>query len=323
MYDFHISDLGTQSIKNSKYYWQNEKTKCCVLVPDDVNEDKNKPAIVYFAQAAPEVDVICTDMQNPDTALVSTTSGVVMIKAKTFERTLGICVRPENCPKILDAILDLIDNDSWSFPRAKSDKPYISEAQAMLLESNFKDMVTAPDFGNVIYASVAVAGTMLANRIGITPDVVYAASHYDTETNTQDDSRIGVAQDRDIDVLGKTVIVIDDLISSGRTANAVIERILSAGAEHVYFFALYRTISSREVELCSDSRVTIQSYVPLSNAYWTYGRGFDLTDESSREIPAIYAATKHWDWECDNDIQDLIFYFDGITPTEYESDDIG
>lgn len=318
MYDFHVSDLGTQTIPNSKYYWQNEQAKCCVIVPDEVNENPNAPAIVYFVQAAPNVEILCTDMQNPDAASVVATPGKVTITTKAFDRSAGVCERPENCPKILDYILSLIDTCSWSFPRAQADKVYISEAQAILLEQNFKNMVTAPNDGTCVFATVAVAGSMLTSRMGIEPDVVYAVSHYDMATNTQDDTRIGVAQDRDIDLCGKKVIVIDDLISSGRTANAVIERILASGAGHVYYFALYRTICSREVALNNDPRVTIQSYVPLSNAYWTYGRGFDLTDDASRNTPGIFAATKHWDWESPEEVAELIDFFGGIAPTAYE-----
>lgn len=318
MYDFHVSDLGTQTIPNSKYYWQNERTKCCVIVPDDVNDNPNTPAVVYFVQAAPNVEILCTNMQNPDAARVLPNSSNVTITAKAFERSAGVCERPKNCPKILDNILSLIDCCSWSFPRAKADEVYISEAQAVLLEQNFKRMVMAPNNGNCIFASVTVAGSMLAERMGIESDVVYAVSHYDMATNTQDDTRVDVVQDRDIDLNGKQVIVIDDLISSGRTANAVIQRILNAGADHVYYFALYRTISSREVELIDDPRVTIQTYVPLSNAYWTYGRGFDLTDDASRDTPGIFAATKHWDWETADDVAELIKFFKGIAPEKYE-----
>lgn len=318
MYDFHVSDLGTQTIPNSKYYWQNEQTKCCVIVPDEVNDNPDAPAIVYFMQAAPNVEIWCTNMQNPDAACVTATPGMVAITAKAFERSAGVCERPKNCPKILDHILYLIDCASWSFPRAKADSVYISEAHAVLLEQSFKRMVMAPNDGTCIFASVAVAGSMLADRMGIESDVVYTVSHYDMVTNTQDDSLIEVAQDRDIDLSGKQVIVIDDLISSGRTANAVIKRILDAGADRIYYFALYRTICSREVTLIDDPRVTIQTYVPLSNAYWTYGRGFDLTDDESRDTPGIFAATKHWDWETVPDVAELIRFFNGVEPEKYE-----
>lgn len=318
MYDFHVSDLGTQTIPNSKYYWQNEQTKCCVIVPDEVNDNPDAPAIVYFVQAAPNVEILCTDMQNPDAARIVPNSSNVIITAKAFERFVGVCERPENCPKILDHILSLIDHCSWSFPRAKADEVYISEAQAILLEQNFKRMVMAPNNGTCVFASVAVAGSMLADRMGIKSDVVYSVNHYDMATNTQDDSLIEVVQDRDIDLSSKPVIVIDDLISSGRTANAVIKSILDAGADHVYYLALYRTISSREVELIDDPRVTIQTYVPLSNAYWTYGRGFDLTDEESRNTPGIFAATKHWEWETADDVAALIRFFNGVEPEKYD-----
>lgn len=318
MYDFHVSDLGTQTIPNSKYYWQNEQAKCCVIVPDDVNGDENKPALVYFVQAAPNVEILCTDMQNPDAARVVPNFSNVVITARAFERSAGVCERPKDCPKILDHVLSLIDHGSWSFPRAKSDEVYIPEAQAILLEQNFKNMVMAPNDGTCVLATVAVAGSMLASRMGLESDVVYAVSHYDMATNTQDDSLVWVLPDRGIDLRGKQIIVIDDLISSGRTANAVIKHVLNAGADHVYYFALYRTICSREVTLIEDPRVTIQTYVPLSNAYWTYGRGFDLTDDASRDTPGIFVATKHWDWESQEDVAELIDFFGGLAPTAYE-----
>lgn len=311
MFDFNPSDFGTQTLSGSKYYWQNEDTKCCILVPDTSRVDVNKPVPIYFLQAAPTVDFFCAGSTMPDVSVISATPGCIDLRMSLFERKDGKIVRPDNAGKILNAIFDLIDENSWSFPRAKADKPYITEAQATLLESRFKDLVTASDDGTCVYASVAVAGKMLADRLGIKSDIVYSAQHYDQATNTQDDDLIVVTQDRDVDLKGKKVIVIDDLISSGRTANAIIEHALSAGASHVYFFALYRTVASREVDLITSHRVTVQSSVPLSNAYWTYGRGFDLTDDTSRNLSDIYAATKHWDWETAEDVAELITFFVG------------
>lgn len=319
MFDFHASDFGTRLVPNSKYYWQNEKAKCCILVPDSSKESCNTPVEVHFLQLAPQVTVFCNDIRHPDGSTVAidstesdcAASDVIRHTQVLFERVDGKCSRPKNCGKILNSILDLIDKNSWSFPRAKASEPYISRERAEMLESSFKTMVTAPDNGTCIYASVATAGTMLANRIGIKPIIEFQVSHYDMSTNTQDDNLIDVSYSNSVDVLGRTVIVIDDLISSGRTANAVIQSMIDAGAAHIYYFALYRTICSQEVELCSNPRVTIQSYIPISNAYWTYGRGFDLTDEESRNLPDIYGSTKHWDWESEQDVNELILFFNG------------
>lgn len=321
MSDFHVSDYGTQTIPNSKYYWQNEKSKCCVVVPDDVNKNPVKPALVYFVQAAPDVIIQGADGTSGCTA-VTATPGVVIVKSEVFERLNGACVRPENCPKILDNILTLIDKESWSFPRSKASKPYITDPQATLFESSFMNMVQAvrdAENGNCLVASIAVAGSMLCDRLGIKPDAVFEVSHYDMSTNTQDDDRIAVVQDRDLDMNGRNVIIIDDLISSGRTANAVIEKVLQAGASKIAFLALYRTLCSCEVELNNDPKVMIQWCHPLSNAYWTYGRGFDLTDDESRNSKDIYAATKHWDWETEKDVADLVTFFEGILPEAYDT----
>lgn len=310
MYDFHASDLGTSVLLNSKYYWQNEEAECCIIVPDDVNDDITNPALLYFVQVSPGANIICTDNSNPDAALIKASSGKFTITAKMFPRPLGICLRPENCPQILEGVLSLIDNNSWSFPRAKSEKPYISKMQAILLESNFKTMVTAPDDGTCVYTSVSKAGSMLAERLKLDTEV-FSVNHYDMVSNTQDDDRIEVEYLGDTNLSGRKVIIIDDLLSSGRTANAVIGKALELGATQVCFFALYRTIASQEVDLITSDKVMIQTYLPISNAYWTYGRGFDLTDEESRLLPDVYAATKHWVWEKDSDVDALIKFFSG------------
>ena len=312
MFDFYVSDLGTQMLSESKYYWQNEKAKCCILVPDITRNPSAMTIPIHFLQAAPAVKVVAARAVSHwaiPTRVVAT-PGVINLETIEVQRVAGRCVRPENCGRILNAVFDLIDADSWSFPRAKATEPYINEATAEILEKEFKKEIEDMPIP-CVYASIGRAGTMLANRMGIASDVIYEVSHYDQMTNTQCDEMMFVKPNCDIDLIDKTVIVIDDLISSCRTANAVIERILNEGASRVYFFALYRTVCSQEVPLIEDARVVVRSMIPLSNAYWTYGRGFDLTDEDSRHLPDIYASTKHWDWEKDEDVDDLIRFFSG------------
>ena len=274
---------------------------------------------IYFLQAAPGVHIFCANANCPEFGVVSASPGRLVLNVQAIERRDGKCVRP-NKGKILNAILDLVDEHSWSFPRAKADAPYITQLQATLLESEFKTMVNAPNDGNCIYASVSKAGTLLAERIGIDTELILDVSHYDMATNTQDDARIKVSSQSEISVEGKTVIVIDDLISSGRTARAIVHHLLKAGAAKIYFFALYRTICSKEVEIPEGDNVVIRSYAPLSNAYWTYGRGFDLTDDESRNLDDIYGSTKHWDWETDSDVNELISFFSDSYRVEDYSD---
>lgn len=311
MFDFHVSDLGTMQLPGTKYYWQNERAKCCVLVPDSSRDNPNSPVQVHFMQAEPSVKIFCTDTRNPDSAEIIATPGSVVVNTITVARRNGICTRPEKCGRILEAILTLIDQNSWSFPRAKATAPYIGAGQAALLEENFAIMAKSVDRGGSVYLTVDKAGTMLAERINLPQHGRIKASHYVTETNTQDESilSIQIETNNGLDIAGKEVIVIDDLISSGRTANAIIEALLQKDVLSVSFFALYRTICSREVTLIDKPNVLIQSYVPLSNAYWTYGRGFDLSDDESRNSSDIYASTKHWDWETPEDVNELIDEF--------------
>lgn len=307
MFDFYPSDFGTQCADNTKYYWQCEAKRCCVLVRDNVNADRTKPAELMFLQLNPDAVIRCTDIRTPDTASFFCDGKGRFISKKIDRDANGYCIRPEGCGAIVDSILQLIDDQSWSFPRTKGDKPYITKAEAIAYEKQFKELVTANQ-ESVVYAAVSVAGVMLANRIGITPELVYSVKHYDS-TNTQVDSQITVTRGGNVSLEGKTVVIIDDLISSGRTAQAVIQTAISEGAAKVKFYALYQTIASKEVNLESTDRVQIKSYLPLSNAYWTYGRGFDLTTEESRALPDIYPCTKHWAWETDDDVEHLIKFF--------------
>lgn len=311
MFDFHPSDLATTNHPDSKYYWQNEHAKCCITVPDSIFWDDSDTTFgIRFHQYAPGTRIVCTDALRPSREnIVPTSTDFIQMNMPT-PRVGGKVVRPKNAGRILNAIFDLIDAHSWSFPRSKPDKPYISKASAILLEENFKHMVKAVDDGNCIYVSVSQAGTMLAKRMGIDIAGEFIVKHYQTDINTQDDTALDKFLSPDLSFCeGRKVVVIDDLISSGRTAGAIIMSLLKQDFKKIYFFSLYRTVCSQEVSLDFGEDVLVQSYMPISNAYWTYGRGFDLTDDASRDLEDIYACTKHWDWETPEDVEHLMKVF--------------
>lgn len=311
MFDFHPSDLATTNHADSKYYWQNEAAKCCITVPDSIFLDEGDATFgIRFHQYSPDTRIICTDLLNPSRDnIVPTTKDCIQMNMP-LQRKNGKIIRPKVTGRILDAVIDLIDAHSWSFPRSKPNKPYISKASAILLEANFKHMVMSVNDGNCIYVSVSRAGTMLANRLGIDIAGEFVVKHYHTDINTQDDTALDKFLSPDLSFYeGKKVVVIDDLISSGRTAGAVIMSLQKQGFKKVYFFSLYRTVCSQEVPLDFGEDVLVKSYCPISNAYWTYGRGFDLTDEASRNLEDIFACTKHWDWETPEDVSQLMKVF--------------
>lgn len=309
MFDFHPSDLATTEHPNSKYYWQSERAKCCITVPDTAFWD-NGDFSIRFSQYAPDNRIICTDLFNPTRETIAPTTSDFIHVNMPIRRENGKVVRPDNAGRILNAVFDLIDAHSWSFPRSRPDKPYILEQAAILLEDDFKTMIKSVDDGNCIYTSVGTAGTLLAERIGINIAGEFVVKHYHTDSNTQDDTSLDSFVSPDLSYCeGRKIVVIDDLISSGRTASEIIKTLQKGDFSKIYFFALYRTICSQEVPLDFGDGVVIQSHIPISNAYWTYGRGFDLTDESSRSLKDIYACTKHWDWETTEDIEHLMRVF--------------
>lgn len=328
MFDFYASDIGTRNIVHrSKHYWQNEKANCCVVVPDACTTDDavahDRSVLLVFVQIKPGEEVQCINIHDPEKAEFSVDN--LLIECRSFRRQNGKIIRPDDCGKILTAIFDLIDNRSWSFPRNVGiPTPYISAEQASLLERDFIKQIydTVPSTGACLaidrIITIDCAGTMLAERMGITPDYTLQVSHYDMKTNTQIDDRIDINSHDDIDVAGKNVLVIDDLISSGRTAQAVISYLLAKSAKRIHFYALYRTVASQEVCLENNDQVEIHSHTPISNAYWTYGRGFDLGDDFTRQSPAIFGATKHWSWETNQDVENLIRFFDGIPRHTYD-----
>lgn len=326
MFDFYASDLGTQLIVNSKHYWQNEKANCCIIVPDSVTEPNavalNKNVLLVFIQIEPGKSVQCTSLHNPELSRFTTDSDIVF-ECVSFKRENGKVVRPENCGGILDAIFDLIDARSWSFPRTIGTcEEYIPSRIAELLELDFKRQIFNEVPRDSVFTAISRAGTLLAERMGIHLDFELQASHYDMKTNTQIDNQINITSNCNLSsrIFGKPVVVIDDLISSGRTARAVRHYLAAKGPNHIFFYALYKTVASQEVCINDSGIMSVHSHTPISNAYWTYGRGFDLTDASTRDYPSIYAATKHWHWERDQDVDELIEFFDGI-PLECYKDE--
>lgn len=307
MYDFHASDIGTTLIPESKYYWQNHDKECCIVVPDTAMHQTDTPVEIHFVMKPGDGSIRCFGFEEPTTACVLGEQDTIHKSFVVDRLPDGRCIRPENPGRILNAIFDLIDNKSWSFPRAKAVEPYITAQQAELLETGFKTLVETKSRPGSIIATVTKAGAMLCERIGIKPDIILEVSHYDTETNTQIDDLITVRTDSQLDIQGRDVVVIDDLISSGRTARAVSDWLRGQGCKRVQVFALYCTVCSKEVGILRN--VDVYAFFPLSNAYWTYGRGFDLTDDESRNTQDIYASTKHWDWENEDDVQYLIDYF--------------
>lgn len=314
----HVSDLLVQEIMGSKFYWQNLPMKAAIGVIDEEVFNDNSSVAIYFYQAEPYAKFFLTNELDLENTLVSSSQETIGYRvfrtSKSFQRRNGKIVRPDTDNKILNRIFDLIDEKSWSFPRAATDRTYLP-GKLCAARENYMSRYVQHLLEKKPYCILTVdkAGTLLAQRMGVHSDGHTIISHYN-ENNTQDDSltsniRIGT----DDSIVGADVLVIDDLISSGRTAKTVSEFLINRGAASVTWIALYRTVSSNEVSLVSDGKIRYKSFFPLSNAFWVWGRGFDLTTEESRQTSDIYASQKHWDDETLEDIFEVIQFFGGST----------
>lgn len=332
MYDFHISDIATGIFPKSKFYWQNLLTHSCIVVEDSVSLDDSTDGqvTIHFVQGEPGSKVVAIpydfDIYNcllaEDFKIES--KGDLFIKSVTFNKVEGKLQRNEFAQsKIMNSIFELLEKKSWAFPRRIPSSVYISENQCIANEQFMNNFINGDnDINNSFILAIDKAGVLLAERMGIKLHGVIKIKHYDTGKNEQTDSMVDSVSLQLIDGLTfedlehRSVIVIDDLISSGITATRVVDYLRQLKPIYISFYSLYRTLASQEVPVQNSVDVEYHSCFPISNCYWVYGRGFDLSDEESRSLSDIYGAQKCWDWESEEDIKTILKLFD--SPYNYK-----
>ncbi len=131
---------------------------------------------------------------------------------------------------------------------------------------------------NGAYVFVADLARALARR-GISPAVDFiAVSHYGSGTDAGREVRI--VKDTRIDVRGRDVLLVDDILDSGQSLEAVVERLRAAGARSVRTCVLLDKPSCRTASLRAD-------HVGFElDDVWVVGYGMDL-DEEGRAFPYI------------------------------------
>ena len=100
-------------------------------------------------------------------------------------------------------------------------------------------------------------------------------------SGTSSSGNIRLTRPLSIDVRGRDVIVVEDIVDSGLTLNYLIEHILSSGATTVKVCALIDKRERRETEVCIDYAGQV---VPEG---FLVGYGLDY-DERYRGLPGIY-----------------------------------
>lgn len=190
-------------------------------------------------------------------------------------------------------------------PRRKNKEPYIDRNVAANLEKSFYERLLCGYLDSHQVFAVEHSGVLLANRLGVRLDGRILVSHYAVST-FQDDGGINVTVEGSIND-NRPILIIDDMLSSGRTADAILTYLEEQHPElRVRYVTLFDIVASREVPEVESS---VETFQPISNHYWIYGRGMDLLSQESRLCADIYGADKGFGWETTGDVDELRNFF--------------
>lgn len=287
---FDISDLGAQQNPGWRVRWGAEGSNAVLLVNTQKSIEDSEWKLLWCDED-PEITLSADGVFLPRES--------VTIHEKIYRI-------PHPAPKILPSILVSCYKEHYSnipAPRHKNPEPYIPQETAKTLERKFFETLIAPYLRTHTVYAVAESGLQLCYRLGVTWDVEIDVSHYESST-FQNDSGIHV-EDFPILNYDKPVLVIDDMVSSGHTAAAILDKFRKQGVDKVRYVALFNVVASREDHEVDSAIETCQD---ISNFYWMYGRGMDLLDEQSRRTKHIYGADKSYE-EFEEDIDDLRNFF--------------
>lgn len=296
--DFDVSDLAASTFQGWRVRWGAENTGMVLLV------DMNTPK-----QASDWVLVTLPEDNQNITGHVIYDEEVGRFFEKADEPGVQIYskhlkdIPVEKLPRILRKCFEDHYSDIPA-PRFESEKSLLTKQEAFNLESQFYKKCIEPYLDTHQVYSVSKSGTWLAKRLHIKSTEI-VVKHYDDNT-FQNDSGIKIDAFLTPSDTDTPILIIDDMVSSGRTAEAIIRRFEKLGFSKIRFSALFNVAASREV-------FSFESYLDLfktiSNFYWVYGRGMDLFDDSSRMRQGIYGADKRFGWESEEDIHDLRNFF--------------
>lgn len=290
---FKCSDIAASLLSpNYRVRWGQSGTGLTLLVKEDSTPSHSVWALVY-----------CPD----ESAIVVDTS------------TNKFSLPPEALPKIafhevgptehLPAILERCQSDFFKQippPRFNNDEILVTEEQANAWEQDFYNTLIAPHLLNSKIYAIAHSGTELAKRLGIEAQPIFVR-HYEETTFQNDDEVEDVFSIPMPDNHDQQVLIIDDMVSSGRTAAAVLKQFHEAGYTKVRFVVPFCVLASNELpEILNE----VEYYKIISNFYWVYGRGMDLYSHSTRTLKQYYGAEKQFeDFNSKENIDDLRSFF--------------
>lgn len=284
---YHLSDYAAQNNPGWRVRWGAQYTNMVLLN----NLENNDEWLLVWCDEDPNI------ILNASKRFV-VREGVAVHSAVRNTKELA------DIPSILVEEMHSVNAEPpRSAPRHANETPYLTEKDMENFEKIFYDRFIAPyEATHKIYA-VSKSGTALAKRLGVQLTGKINVSHY-SDATVQDESMIEVspvgAKEDDL------VLVIDDMVSSGWTAEAVFNMLRRQGCTRVRFAALFNIQASRE---CINISNDVDTLVDVSNCYWMYGRGMDLMSEESRRTADVFGADKQYGWETEDSLNDLLNFF--------------
>lgn len=289
---FDVSDLAARSNPGWRVRWGAAGSDATLLVDLNTTKDESKWKLV---STVPGTEINLKNDQFFAEPMSSVRCATRTVRAEDIESG--------NLPSILRRCVCDHFNDIPA-PRHINSKPVMSKEEAQALEQEFYEKMIAPYLDSHLVYAVSKSGVELAKRLGIRSFWIINVKHYEGNT-FQNDSGIEIGEIF-IPEADKPVLVIDDMVSSGRTANAIIKQFELQGVTQLRYAALFNILASREIE---EVNSYIETQMTISNFYWLYGRGMDLFEEESRKSKSIYGADKAFGDETKEDIDALFDFF--------------
>jgi hypoxanthine phosphoribosyltransferase len=151
------------------------------------------------------------------------------------------------------------------------------ELAAEIAQSSFENLLVVPVLkGSFMFAADLIRAM---HRKGLSPDVEFIQlSSY--RKSTVSSGQVTVVKDVDSDVRGRDVIIVDDILESGRTIAYAKDLLTARGAKHVWVCVLLDKKGKRAVQIDAD-------FVGFDCPdLFVVGYGMDVA-HSYRELPFV------------------------------------
>lgn len=162
---------------------------------------------------------------------------------------------------------------------------YSAEAIAQRLDALASE-IAALEAGNLLVIAILKGSFVFAadliramHRTGLAPEIDFLTlSSY--RRNTTSSGQVTILRDIDLDVDGRTILLIDDILESGRTLAFAKDLLSARGASRIYTCVLLEKDVPRAVEVTADFRAFACPEV------FVVGYGMDVAHRL-RELPFV------------------------------------